>query len=670
MMATRMTRGMAAREAAFLASDKENTTPQVSSPPISSGFAHSKMQRRSTSVETVLRRQTPKLKAEDDYRSPLPAPTSVGRKGAVAKKAGVDVVTDREVKNNQDSFTPNSKVSKKRKRAAKAEDEEYPELLHNMGSVLEAPGEVKGKDPEIENFTMKKSATKKSSDRIEMSETLAPSKPKSARDAKDADRAVTQLATVKANFEQEVMKREKAMASGKKSKSESYGLCEGETPFPNWQRPTPQDCQEVFDILLKHHPDIHPPPRTIPPPSEFIAGCGEVRSILDALIRTRLSASTTGRNSNAAYQGMVKHYGLLKSGVGKGSVDYNAVRLAPVQDLFYAIKNGGLAVSKSADIKVLLDLVYEENQARRRELLAAQATSNHSMAPRGAETENDAQKAAEIKLAEEENLSLDHYYALPTYDAIYKFMSYPGIGVKTAACVAMFCMQRPCFAVDTHVFRLSKWLGWVPPPEGRKKGEKAVDRDTTFSHLEVRVPDHLKYMLHQLFLKHGKTCPRCRGNTGEGSANWGEGCVIDHLVQRTGPRKGGADSPVKARPTKSAVKGRKSVSSDEEEDDDDEEMPDLHDDNEDAEDLKSSLRGKKPDTRTKNRVKDKPSINHTTTKIPPYGASATTATVEAAKRASPRKSVAASTKPKRKPTPTNGWKGGKAVGSCEADRES
>jgi hypothetical protein len=26
----------------------------------------------------------------------------------------------------------------------------------------------------------------------------------------------------------------------------------------------------------------------------------------------------------------------------------------------------------------------------------------------------------------------------------------------------LFCLQRPCFAVDTHIFRLCRWLGWIP----------------------------------------------------------------------------------------------------------------------------------------------------------------------------------------------------------------
>lgn len=107
-------------------------------------------------------------------------------------------------------------------------------------------------------------------------------------------------------------------------------------------------------------------------------------------------------------------------------------------------------------------------------------------------------------IVEDENLFREHCYGLSTAEPMREFRTYPGIGVKTAACVVLFCLQRPCFAVHTHVFRLCQWLSWTPPPHEKVKGQKAVDRDTMFSHLEVRVPDHLKDMLKQLFLAQGE----------------------------------------------------------------------------------------------------------------------------------------------------------------------
>ena len=85
------------------------------------------------------------------------------------------------------------------------------------------------------------------------------------------------------------------------------------------------------------------------------------------------------------------------------------------------------------------------------------------------------------------------------------------------------------------------------------------------------MPDNLKYPLHQLLIKHGKTCPRCRAITGESSEGWEKGCPIDHLVQRSGARKGNGTSPVKAngkaakgKTTKARSRGKKVVESEDE----------------------------------------------------------------------------------------------------------
>lgn len=55
--------------------------------------------------------------------------------------------------------------------------------------------------------------------------------------------------------------------------------------------------------------------------------------------------------------------------------------------------------------------------------------------------------------------------------------------------------------MDTHVFRLSKFLKWVPA--------KAT-RETTYAHLDVRVPAKHKYALHNLLIRHGRTCKECK----------------------------------------------------------------------------------------------------------------------------------------------------------------
>ena len=336
---------------------------------------------------------------------------------------------------------------------------------------------------------------------------------------------------------------------GKKSKDQSYGLTPGETPFPEWPHPTPEECHEVVRQLSKVHGEVKIP-KTIPTPSLNVAGCGEVPSVLDALVRTRLSAATSGTNSSRAFQGLVQNFGVIEEGVGKGSVDWDKVRTAPTRKVFEAIKCGGLADVKSRDIQSILQMVYEENQARRESLVKAESDEN-THGPDGVENEPAGEKKEEIERADSHVLSLDHLHLLSNDEAFDHLIKYPGIGPKTASCVLLFCLQRPSFAVDTHVFRLCKWLRWVPPTK--------ATRNTTYSHCEVRIPDELKYPLHYLLIKHGKTCPRCRAITGETSADWGKGCPIEHLVKRTGTKKGGSGS--------SSKKGKKSkmISKDEDE---------------------------------------------------------------------------------------------------------
>ncbi|KAE8383197.1 DNA glycosylase [Aspergillus bertholletiae] len=331
----------------------------------------------------------------------------------------------------------------------------------------------------------------------------------------------------------------------KSKKANPYRLTPGITPFPDWPHPTPDACEEVNRLLSSVHGEIIPP-ATIPEPSLTVTGCGEVPSVLDALIRTLLSGATSGNNSALAFNGLVQKFGILHEGIGKGSVNWDAVRQAPVKDVFEAIKRGGLADIKSKNLKAILDMVHKENQERREILVKGEDDGPPDLIQK-----SEGSKQYEIACADQHFLSLNHLHTLNTEQVMEELVKYPGIGPKTAACVLLFCLQRPCFAVDTHIFRICKWLGWVPP-------DKATEI-TAFGHLEVRIPNHLKYSLHQLFIRHGKTCPRCRAITGQSSAGWDEGCVIDHLVTRTGKRKGefATSQPAKRKNTGRQTRNKK-----------------------------------------------------------------------------------------------------------------
>ncbi|KAI3100731.1 hypothetical protein CBS147333_8309 [Penicillium roqueforti] len=343
--------------------------------------------------------------------------------------------------------------------------------------------------------------------------------------------------------------------SGRKPKKNTYGLTPGISPFPELVRPTAEECEDVNRLLSSIH-GVVTAPATIPEPSLTVTGCGEVPSVLDALIRTLLSGATTGNNAAKAFGGLVQRFGILSEGIGKGSVNWDAVRQATVKDVFEAIKSGGLADIKSKNLKAILDIVHEDNQARRATLLDSESKNDSmsNLAPEKAEKD----KQYEIACADQNFLSLNHLHNLTSEEAMTDLIKYPGIGPKTAACVILFCLQRPCFAVDTHIFRLCRWLGWIPA---------RANEVTAFSHLEVRIPDHLKYSLHQLFIRHGKICPRCRAATGQSSAGWVDGCVIDHLLTRDGKRKSNGPTMVskKKAPATSAVGKRKRMSKDSEE---------------------------------------------------------------------------------------------------------
>lgn len=425
--------------------------------------------------------------------SPPSTPTPASGSKTVSKTAQI-----------KETPTTAANTGKKRTRAnIKQEEGDVNELPHNLGTALPTPG------ADWEDYAASEQPAKRAKR----------GKKQSGLKNEELTPEYEDIADVKEESPKKTPK-----------KKENYGLTPGITPYPDYPRPTAEECKEVVRLLEKVHGQVITP-KAIPPPSLDVAGCGEVPSVLDALIRTRLSANTTNKNSSTAFQGLVARFGTLKEGIGKGSVDWDAVRRAPQKEVFKAIERGGLADRKSKDIQAILQMAYEENQSRRRALTSANDK------PAGAEDEPENEKQDEITKANQNVISLDHIHLLSTDDAINKMLTYPGIGPKTASCVALFCLQRPSFAVDTHVFRLCQYLGWMP--KTAKKGQPKVDRNTTYSHCDVRIPDEYKYPLHQLLIKHGKTCPRCRAITGQTSEVWKEGCPIEHLVKRHGSKKGG-----------------------------------------------------------------------------------------------------------------------------------
>lgn len=226
------------------------------------------------------------------------------------------------------------------------------------------------------------------------------------------------------------------------------------SPFPTFSHPTPEECREVCKSLGKLHGTPRRPNFSSTAKETFAAGCGEVPNVIQAIIRTILSQNTTQENGSRAYKSMTKEFGAL---------NWEAIHKAPQEDLAAAIMCGGLGKVKAKYIKSMLNDVYTKYG----------------------------------------KFSLDHFHQKTDEEVFSELVQFQGVGPKTASCVLLFCLKRESFAVDTHIFRITKRIGWVPP---------ISTRETAFLHLDERIPDDLKYPLHTLLIRHGKACKNCAAN--------------------------------------------------------------------------------------------------------------------------------------------------------------
>ncbi|KAF8069240.1 DNA glycosylase [Lyophyllum atratum] len=245
-----------------------------------------------------------------------------------------------------------------------------------------------------------------------------------------------------------------------------------ESPFPSFEHPTTLEATQVHEILTKAHPGrgaVRKPPNIS---SNSAQTCGSVPNVVEALVGVVLSQNTSGRNSSAAKTSL---------DVTFGRNNFAAIAEAPRADVVEAIRHGGLANKKAATIQNLLASIKEKH-------------GDYSL----------------------QHLAVTDVEKRLSDDAIMQeLISYDGVGPKTASCVLLFCLGRDSFAVDTHVFRLSKVLGWVPAK---------TDRVLAQAHLDLRIPGELKYGLHVLMMQHGRTCKGCK------KAESRESCVLKAYV--------------------------------------------------------------------------------------------------------------------------------------------
>jgi endonuclease-3 len=170
---------------------------------------------------------------------------------------------------------------------------------------------------------------------------------------------------------------------------------------------------------------------------------------LDELILTVLSQNTSDTNRDRAWEELQRTYSGWSEVLEEGP-----------ERLTETIRPAGLAKQKGLTIFRILDLLGGED------------------AP-----------------------SLDHLRKMPDGEALSYLTEIKGVGLKTAACVLCFSLERPVMPVDTHVHRVARRLGLVPPN---------ATRDAAHDVLNAVVPPDLRFSLHVQLIRHGRATCRAR----------------------------------------------------------------------------------------------------------------------------------------------------------------
>jgi endonuclease-3 len=178
-------------------------------------------------------------------------------------------------------------------------------------------------------------------------------------------------------------------------------------------------------------------------------------SPLEELVYTVLSQNTADVNTVRSFTALRERFG-----------SWAAVRDAPVEAIEETIAHGGLAHTKAPRIKVILEALEDRT----------------------------GDSAAEPSLAVIEPMA--------DQEAIDYLTGLPGVGPKTAACVLMFSLGRPVIPVDTHVHRVARRLGLIPP----KLSAEAAHPVLT----EMAGPENV-YALHVNLVLHGRRVCHARG---------------------------------------------------------------------------------------------------------------------------------------------------------------
>lgn len=180
------------------------------------------------------------------------------------------------------------------------------------------------------------------------------------------------------------------------------------------------------------------------------------REPMHELISTLLSHRTTEAQEARAFDAMMKRFG-----------DYESVRVAAFEELVESIHGVNWPEVKASNIQKVLNRIHEER--------------------------------GELSLAFLDELSTD--------EALQWLLDLPGVGLKTATLVLLFCFGKAVLPVDTHLHRVSGRLGLIGPKVSAEKAHAEL--------LALLPADaHVLYNFHIAMLRHGqKVCvwknPRC-----------------------------------------------------------------------------------------------------------------------------------------------------------------
>ena len=178
------------------------------------------------------------------------------------------------------------------------------------------------------------------------------------------------------------------------------------------------------------------------------------RDAVSQLVATMLSQATTDIQTARSFEALRRRF-----------PTWDLVRDAPASEIAKAIHSSGLSKQKAPRIKKALQHITRE---------------------RG-------------------RIDLNFLKKMPVDEARQWLVRIAGVGPKTASIVLLFSFRKPLFPVDTHIYRVTKRLGWIPQ---NVSAEKAHDI------LRAAVPPRLYYRLHLNLIEHGRrTCharkPRC-----------------------------------------------------------------------------------------------------------------------------------------------------------------